>query len=61
MKEDNKVYLFHEKLLRYIEKTNVKLAIENFTRKGVWVEDRLNFLKKLDHHKLGVFIGYRTC
>lgn len=53
---DSSVYKLYEELLKFVEGTNVKLAIENFFQTGTLVQDRLDFLRELDHPQLGLIL-----
>jgi len=53
---DDSVFRLHENLIRFVEGTRVRLGIENFIQPGLWVKDRLAFLKKLDHPQLGLLL-----
>ena len=46
----------YEELARYIEGTKVAMVIENFKDKGLWVEDRVAFLDKINHPQVGMIL-----
>jgi sugar phosphate isomerase/epimerase len=45
-----------EALAHFIETRPLQIGIENFTRPGMWVEDRLAFLEKLDAPNVGLLL-----
>ncbi len=45
-----------EHLARYIENRPIKIGVENFVGRGMWVEDRLSSLKQLDAPKIGLLL-----
>ena len=53
---DRAAYRMYEGLLRFVEGTQVKLAVENFTLSGTGVQDRMSFLHELDHPQLGFIL-----
>lgn len=46
----------YEDLTRHIEGTEAVIAVENFKREGLWVEDRVGFLDKIDHPQVGMIL-----
>jgi sugar phosphate isomerase/epimerase len=53
---DSSVCRLYEELLRFVEGTNLKLAVENFFKEGTLVQDRLEFLREFDHPQLGLVL-----
>ena len=53
---DGAVKKSYEELARHCEGTSVVITIENFSRNGVFVEDRVRFLDELDHPKVGMIL-----
>ena len=43
-------------LARHVEATPAAIAVENFTREGVSVADRVSFLDEMDHPKVGMLL-----
>ena len=54
--EDGVVRKSYEELARHCEETNVVITVENFSRDGVSVEDRVRFLDDLDHPQVGMIL-----
>jgi len=46
----------YAELARHIEGTGVVILVENFKEAGLWVEDRLAFLDRLDHPQVGMIL-----
>ena len=46
----------YEELARHIQGTDAVIAVENFAREGVGVEDRVRFLDALDHPQVGMIL-----
>ena len=55
-KPDAWIIKSHEELARHVEGTDVKVTVENFSRDGVQVQDRVAFLDTLDHENLGMIL-----
>ncbi len=53
---DRSVYKLYEELLRFVEGTHMTLGIENFTRSGMWVQDRMDFIHRINHPQLGILL-----
>ena len=54
--EDGVVRKSYEELARHCEGTDVVITVENFSRDGVSVEDRVRFLDALDHPQVGMIL-----
>ena len=54
--QDGVVRKSYEELARHCEGTNVVITVENFSRGGVLVEDRVRFLDDLDHPQVGMIL-----
>jgi sugar phosphate isomerase/epimerase len=54
--QDGVVKKSYEELARHCEGTNVVVTVENFSRDGVLVEDRVRFLDDLDHPQVGMIL-----
>ena len=46
----------YEELSRHVEGTEATIAVENFSREGVSVEDRVAFLDEMDHPQVGMIL-----
>jgi len=46
----------YEELARHVEGTDAIITVENFTREGVSVENRVRFLDALDHPQVGMIL-----
>jgi sugar phosphate isomerase/epimerase len=46
----------YEELARHVEGTGAVVTVENFTGEGMWVEDRMAFLDKIDHPQVGMIL-----
>jgi len=46
----------YEELARHVEGTEASVTVENFTSEGMWVEDRMAFLNKIDHPQVGMIL-----
>ena len=46
----------YEELARHVEGTDAVIAVENFGRPGVAVEDRVAFLDRMDHPQVGMIL-----
>jgi sugar phosphate isomerase/epimerase len=53
---DDTLLKCYSELVRYIEGTEIVILIENFKDKGLWVEDRLSFLDKMNHSQVGMIL-----
>jgi sugar phosphate isomerase/epimerase len=53
---DDTLLKCYSELARHIEGTEIVLLIENFKDKGLWVEDRMAFLDKLNHPQVGMIL-----
>ncbi len=53
---DDTLLACYSDLARYIEGTGVIILIENFKDGGLWVEDRISFLDRLDHPQVGMIL-----
>ena len=53
---DDTLLKCYSELARHIEGTEVVILIENFKDKGLWVEDRLSFLDKMNHPQVGMIL-----
>jgi sugar phosphate isomerase/epimerase len=53
---DGTLFKCYSDLIRHIEGTNVVILIENFKDEGMWVEDRLSFLDKMNHPQVGMIL-----
>ena len=54
--DDEIVAQSYEELARHIEGTEAVIAVENFGRRGVAVEDRVAFLDRMDHPQVGMIL-----
>lgn len=54
--EDGTVSRSYEELARHIEGSDVIITVENFSREGLFVEDRVAFLDTLDHPQVGMIL-----
>jgi sugar phosphate isomerase/epimerase len=54
--QDGVVKKSYQELARHCEGTNVVVTVENFSRDGVSVEDRVRFLDDLDHPQVGMIL-----
>jgi sugar phosphate isomerase/epimerase len=46
----------YEDLARYVEGTDVSVVLENFKDEGLWVEDRVAFLDRINHPHIGIVL-----
>jgi sugar phosphate isomerase/epimerase len=46
----------YEELARYVENTDARITVENFTSPETSVEDRMAFLDKIDHPQVGMIL-----
>lgn len=53
---DSYVTRTYEELARYIEGTDISIAVENFGSKGTGVEDRVEFIDALNHPRVGMIL-----
>jgi sugar phosphate isomerase/epimerase len=53
---DDTLLKCYSDLARYIEGTGVVILIENFKDGGLWVEDRISFLDRLNHPQVGMIL-----
>lgn len=53
---DGTLFKCYSDLLRHIEGTQIVILIENFKEEGLWVEDRLSFLEKMNHPQVGMIL-----
>jgi sugar phosphate isomerase/epimerase len=53
---DDTLLACYSDLARYIEGIGVIILIENFKDRGLWVEDRISFLDRLDHPQVGMIL-----
>ena len=50
------VLRIYEELARHIEGTGAAITVENFGREGTSVEDRVEFLDRIDHPQVGMIL-----
>ena len=53
---DAAVVKSYEELARHIEGTDAYVTVENFTRPGLGVEDRVDLIGKIDHPRVGMIL-----
>ena len=53
---DETVGKSYRELAKHVEGTDAVIAVENFNRPGLQVEDRVRFLDRLDHPKVGMIL-----
>ena len=53
---DETVEKSYRELAKHVEATDAVIAVENFNRPGLQVEDRVRFLDRLDHPKVGMIL-----
>lgn len=53
---DDTLLKCYSDLARYVEGSGIVILIENFKDRGLWVEDRLSFLDRLNHPQVGMIL-----
>jgi sugar phosphate isomerase/epimerase len=53
---DATLFKCYQELARHVENTNARIAVENFVTPGKWIEDRMRFLKEMDHPHVGMIL-----
>jgi sugar phosphate isomerase/epimerase len=46
----------YEDLARHVEHTEAFVAVENFIKPGLWIEDRMAFLREIPHPRVGLIL-----
>lgn len=53
---DDTLMRCYSELARYIEGSEIVILIENFRNRGLWIEDRIAFLDKMNHPQVGMIL-----
>lgn len=54
--QDRNFYTCFTELVRFVEGTNVTIVVENFSRPGLLISDRIGFIDEVDHPQLGFLL-----
>jgi sugar phosphate isomerase/epimerase len=53
---DDTLFRCYSELARYIEGSEIVILIENFRDSGLWIEDRIAFLDRMNHPQVGMIL-----